>query len=281
MSRKNVSLGGLVVALLLGVGQARGQGGMGGDTSGGYRPPQPQLPETSSPQGQPAHLTLSSWMLYPRGDGCCGPLCGGPIGGEVFLQSGVSFPVGGGVFGDVLRPGWDIEGGVRSLFFDTGCEAATAVTLSLSNINNNATDPRTVPYRINNLAATVNGVTPKVTIPVTVAGLNRTYVNLSIGREWWLWGPADADCTNFRVGVDGGGRYGTERLELQELPHVKDVIGGLFAAVHADFEWTCGGCVWQAGVRGEYSYTWSDILKTGNNTDTQELNLLFRAGVRY
>jgi hypothetical protein len=279
MSRKNVSLGGLVVALLLGVGQARGQGGTGGDTSGGYRPP--QAPETPSPQGQPAQLTLSSWMLYPRGDGCCGPLCGGPIGGEVFLQSGISFPVGGGVFGQTLHTGWDIEGGVRSLFFDTGCEAATAVTLSLSNVHNNSTSQDTFPYQINNLAATVNGVTPKVTIPVTVAGLNRTYVNLSLGREWWLWGPADADCTNFRFGVDGGGRYGTEKLELGQLPHVKDVIGGLFAAVHADFEWACGGCVWQAGVRGEYSYTWSDILKTGNNTDTQEINLLFRAGVRY
>src|SRR5438105_5022461 len=62
---------------------------------------------------------LSSWITYCR-NGCHFPLGGdGPIGYEVYLRPGFNFPIGGGFFGKTLRDGWAIQGGGRTLFFDT------------------------------------------------------------------------------------------------------------------------------------------------------------------
>jgi hypothetical protein len=59
------------------------------------------------------------------------------------------------------------------------------------------------------------------------------------------------------------------------------VVGGLFLSLHSDVEVPCGCCIFQAGVRAEYGYIWSDILQRHNDTDLESINLLFNAGLRF
>jgi hypothetical protein len=164
MNVKGVCLSGLVAALV-GLGTVHGQqpqapsggtststpyqtvpgGGATSDsrTSAGDTA-QPSDSTATGGQGAPPPAPvnpggLSSWLVYPRAPGCCGPVGGnGPIGSEVYLRTGASIPVGGGIFGDVLDVGWAIQGGGRALFFNPAANAAWTVDLSLSNYHYNA-----------------------------------------------------------------------------------------------------------------------------------------------
>ncbi len=146
-----------------------------------------------------------------------------------------------------------------------------------------------------------------------IEALNRTFVNIALGRDWYLFQPAHTylsclgggcggngcnDCggLTWRVGIDGGARYGTAKLDLHGIQapnattgtemlvgvrHRTDTIAGAFVAVHSDVEYPCGCCTFQAGIRFEWDYTWMDILQEQNNTDVQDLNLLFTLGARF
>jgi hypothetical protein len=347
MSAKSVCLGGLVAAFL-GAGLARAQvnqspsvgGEMGGlDVSptnpGAIISDSPKLPGNvpfySGPQSlqtpgsaganppPAARATLSSWILYPRSAGCCGPTGGnGPIAEELFLNVGPSFNIGGGILGNALDTGWDIEGGARTLFFNTACDAAWTVSFSVSNINNHAgdqtekvnvtglttgqtgivsTSATTGLPTINTLRALQFGINPTLldgttsqvlgNFPLTVRSLNRTYANLGVGRDWYLWGPAHVEgisageLPNLRVGVEVGGRWGTEELEVNETTRRMDTIGGTYFAIYGDVEYPWHCCVFTAGLRTEYGYTWTDILQHQNRTDIQDLNVLLTLGVRF
>ena len=287
MNMKRVSLGGLVVTLLC-------IGGVWADdmpstpisTSG------PSLPAPGS-DAAPAMdgplpgggLRTSNWMAYPRCAGCCGPVgANGPLGYEIYVRNGISFPVGGNPFGTKLDAGWDVEVGARTLFFNPERDAAWTVDLSVSNVHNGSND-FTTTYGLTNVQPGPQGSGTTIpAIQVGVRDLNRTYVNVAGGREWYLWGTADASKpdVNWRVGFDLGGRYGTEKLEMTNfLIHRTDVIAGMFGSVHTDLEipWRC--VIFQAGIRAEYGYTWGDILQSQNDSDVQELNLLFTLGARF
>src|SRR5207247_188290 len=96
---------------------------------------------------------------------------------------------------------------------------------------------------------------------VTVSGLNRTFVNLGMGREWYMWHSANTPGNNWRMGMDFGGRYGSEKADFHEIRHRTDVVGGVYASLHTDLEIPCGCCIFQCGLRGQWAYTWSDILQ--------------------
>jgi hypothetical protein len=285
-----------------------------------YSGPQSLLPPTTeAPAPPPGHYQLSSWMLYPRSPGCCGPTGSfGPIAAELFFQVGPSFPIGGGAFGHEFGVGWDIEGGARTLLFNPQCDAAWAIVVSASNINNHASD-QSEKFNLNGLTtgqtglvitnpatglpsinasraaiyginpSTLNGTTTQVLpqFPVTVRELNRTYVSLGLGHDWYLWGPAHVvgispgELPNLRVGVEFGGRWGTADLRLNEITNREDTIGALYCAVYSDFEYPWHCCVFMAGLRLEYSYTWDDVLQHQNPSDAQDINLLVTAGVRF
>lgn len=223
-------------------------------------------------------------MLYQRPGGCCGPVGGdGPIGGQLYARTGVSLPIGGGFLNNVLAPGWDIEMGIRTLFFNPAQDSAWVFDIGVSNIYNNASD-KSSKVDLLNVSSTVNSTTTTIpSVPVSVGNLNRTYLNLAGGKEWYLWGNADPHDkhSNMKAGVDLGGRWGTEKIDLNEIEHRTDTIGGVFFAAHADYETPCGDFLFTAGVRVEYSYTWSDILQHQNRTDIEELNVLLTAGVRF
>jgi hypothetical protein len=347
MRAKSVCLGGLVAAFL-GAGLARGQGptspSAGGQMPGietgpvdsgaiiedsprvpgnvpFYDGPQSlRSPGTDSPSVAPeGRTTLSSWILYPRSPGCCGPTgLFGPIGEELFLDGGLSFVVGSSIFGHALGVGFDVEGGARTLFYNPACDAAWTVSFSVSNNFNHAfdetekanvsgltagqtglvtTDPTTGLTTINSARAqqfginpnSLNGTTTQVlpSFPLTPRNLNRTYANLGLGREWFLWGPAHVDglnngaLPNWKVGFEFGPRWGTADLEVNEVTHLTETIYAAYVAIFTNFEYPWHGCVFTAGIRGEFGYTWCDILQEQNRTDLEDINLLLTVGVRF
>jgi hypothetical protein len=186
---------------------------------------------------------------------------------EVQVQAGASIPFGSGIFGDTLDTGWMIRGNSRALFFNQPQTAAWAFDLGLSNIYNDGRNPQ--------IQVPVAGV------PRSIQSLNRTSVHLGAGREWYLSGDGSGSGPAWRVGVDGGGRWGAAKLEVFGQRFVTDVIGAVYASVHSDLEIPCGKWILQVGLRAEWDYTWSDILPAANNSDIQSINLLGGLGVRF
>jgi hypothetical protein len=259
-------------------------GAVRGQTPGATLPTDPVPPSSgggiSEVAPQPARpFTLSSWI---RGDdfGCCGEAHGGPIDTELFFRTGPSLVAGNGTVADVLQTGIYVQGGARVLFFDQSAANAWTVELGIANIYNHAHAPTTytgIPLNI-----LVTGSTGPVKTLATLTEVDRTFVDLAGGREWYLSGSAiSKGCTNWRIGFDAGGRWGSESADFNEIKHRTDTIAGIFAAVHTDIEIPMGCAVFQAGFRIEYGYTWSDILQIQNNSDVQDVNLLFTIGIRY
>jgi hypothetical protein len=205
----------------------------------------------------------------------------GPIQSETYVRTGASLPIEGAYFGHTLETGWMVQGGARVLFFDPPQENAWTVDFSVSNIYNHG-QRSDLPsfFPVLNVPSNVLGGSPIAlfNFPVTVHNLNRTFANAAFGRELYLWGAANSDDITCRVGWDLGGRYGTAKLELNEIQHRTDVIGGVFFAVHSDAEIPWGRNLLIAGFRLEWDYTWSDIL---HEADVQDLNILITAGVRF
>ncbi len=205
----------------------------------------------------PASEGVSSWLAYPR-PGCCGEVgrCGGAIDSELFLRSGSSVPVGGGLFGSVMKPGWDFEVGVRVLLFNKPEDAAWTAELGLTNTNYvTTTKKQAIIDNYNSLSSNGAGGTNTTVIPefpVTPRGLNNTTVDLSLGREFYLWGNGAPSCKtkepSWRAGFDIGGRWGSSKLDLEEILHKTATVGGMFASIHTDVDIPCGCCIIFAGV---------------------------------
>jgi hypothetical protein len=264
------------------------------------------------PKDPEPHVGLSSWITYD-GPECCGPVGGnGPIRMEPYLRIGTNFALGSGVFGKALEPGWEVEGGGRTLFFNVERDAAWTIDVSLSNTFNLTTDAPTqfslqniiVSTGTNSLTGTtqtaranfIPGVTKLTRLQpnsqtnfnfnapgVSVKSLNRTGANLYLGREWYLWGCAgNCNSTNWRIGADVGGTWGTEKVEIRELRHRTGVYEGFDLAFHTDWEFPCNcGCIFLVGARLVWDYEWSHVLQDQNDAKITDLNLLFTFGVRY
>jgi hypothetical protein len=234
------------------------------------RVPAPAPAETVPPLQNPGP-GLSRWLVYQT-PGCCGNVgCDGPIFAELYLLTGLEIPAEGKVFGHVLETGWVTQGGGRTLFFNPAMDRDWNIDFSISNILNHGQHSDII-VPVNLASGTQN---------VSIRELNRTYANAALGREWYFRRPPDAWIHTWRVGGYAGGRLGTEKLELNEIPHRTDVIAGLFVGLNADVEIPCGGCcVFLAGMRVEWGYGWSDILRP-TDSDIQDVNFLFTAGVRF
>jgi hypothetical protein len=228
---------------------------------------------------------LSDWITYRRDDGCvCAPANGKHLQVEVYWRTGISTPVGGGLLNDELNPGWRIEGGGRSLWFEPSFTRAWTIDAHILNVHNGGDGRTRVPLSL----LVVNDQTGNAQrvnfgqggIPgVTIAARNRTMVGLGVGREYYLLEPANVVGNLWRIGWDFGGRYGSEKMDFNEIRHRTRVLENMFAAAHTDLEFPCCGCMWSAGFRLEWSYTWSTILQTQH--DMQDINTLFTFGVRY
>ena len=251
--------------------------------------PGPQPGQADAPMSPPTGPRLSDYILGTQPD-CCGPLGNdGALSTEIYVRSGVSVPLQSGYFGHTLTPGWDIQGGGRILLFNTSGDAAWTADLSISNVSNHG-QHSDMPAFLSLLFTDPNtGTTSHVPVLVTVRSLNRTFVNLALGREWYIWAPA-ANCPTcgrmaegptWRVGFDAGGRWGTERMEFNGLQHRTEVIEGAFVAVHTDLEVPCGGWIFVVGGRIEWDNTWMHTLLQDTPENLQNLNFLATVGVRY
>lgn len=271
----------------------------------GGPPPGAPVPSAGTVDGAvptPLPHRLSDWIIGARSADCCGPAGGdGPLCMELYTRTGVSFIIDSSFLGRTLKPGWLIQGGGRTLFFNPEGDAAWTIDLGLSHsVNAGKHDDRKavlldiiVPE---STADPFTGQVRNVRVPrvlVTTRRLHRTFVNFGFGREWYLSGMApgccggvnncaDASCGNtWRAGFDIGGRWGSANLELNEIRHRTDVIGGLWVALHSDLEVPCGCCIFTVGGRIEWDYTWSDVLQRQNNADVQSIQMLATFGVRF
>lgn len=238
--------------------------------------PLSELPPPQSPDLFPAPPEISSWRRYSRPD-CCGPIGGnGSVEMEIYTREGVSLPVSGRLLPHALNPGVFVEAGGRTLFFNPAQDAAWTADLSLSNIYNNGNRPNLTFVMLN---------PPQL---FNIREYNRTLVNATVGREWYIMGPTVNPGVSWRAGLDLGGSWGTSRLSLNHLlPETPndfwrrgDVIGAFLISAHTDIEIPFGSARLYTGFRTEWSYTWSDAL-LGQNCDIEEVNFLFTLGLRY
>ena len=223
---------------------------------------------------------------------CCGPVGGnGPVTYELFTRTGPTLIVGGSPdLSGAARFGWMVEGGGRSLFFNTANDAAWVAELSLMYAYNGANDrgldvfarqPR------NPQTGQLNG--PDQIQPFNLRGITRAGLNFAIGRDWFLNGPGVLgyeQAWNSRFGVDVGGNYGTIRVDLLPLANLDSYFRrystttGIQFAAHYTVEMPMGGWIAFAGGRVQYGLHHSNVVPplSGNY---QDLNLLLTAGVRF
>jgi hypothetical protein len=235
------------------------------------------------PGGAPGLSGLSDWILYRRpGSDCCDPGPLKPIYSEAYLRVGPSAPVGGNYLGRQLLLGWSIEGGFRALFFDQSTTNAWVVDIGVINTNNGALNPGAISVPLNVAQPPPNPVTGLntfSTVQATVHNYNRTMASLGIGREYYIWAPADASLGKWRIGWDGGGRYGSANMTFNEIRHRTRTAEAIYLAAHTDYEIPCGCCYIAIGLRCEWSYTWCTILQ--RQSDLQDITGLVTFSVRY
>jgi len=234
---------------------------------------------TTAPNIDEGHHELSNWITYGCATGnCLGPTgANGPLSYDLYFRTGLTQPVGGEFLGRLLNGGMAFDVGGRALFLNAERTGANVFDLGISNYNNKADiseslqNPLTIDFG------------NKTFHTVTVRSLNRTFFNLALGRESYLFQSIDAPGRKWSVGFDVGGRYGSAMMRFNEdhTGHLTDVIGGTFTGLYSNL--LCpvnhGACILEFGVRTEYSYTWSDIMR--RMSDLQDFNVLVTTGIRY
>jgi hypothetical protein len=241
-----------------------------------YSPP----PPTPEPPGH-----LSNWILYHQSDTCYCPVGGnGPIKCEFYINNGLSFPFGNSVYGQTLQTGWEIQGGLRTMFYNTTRDRAWYIDTGIGNTHNDTRQNELrIPLTI--IVPNAAGVPTLTTfgqgdIPgVTIRSLDRTYVNLGLGRSWYLR-PQTYDSWTVRIDADAGARYGSVDAKFHEIRHRSKPFESAYTGLQSNLEIPCGCCVFFGGLRAEFNYTWTHVLQA-NKANFPEVNLIFCTGVRY
>lgn len=244
-----------------------------------------------------------SWELYLRNGASI------PIGGGVFgdvLEAGWEVSGGGRalLYNTEQTKAWAIDLGINNIANRANSDP-TQIPMTVlvprpvntssttANINTNAQGVPVDPQFFSQSTATPTATYPSsAAIPVnfgtdprfpglTLKSLNRSFVNLGFGREWWLNAPSNDCCWLWRAGVDGGGRWGVARANFEEIRHRTDTMTGMYAAVHSDIEVPIGCCKFQFGVRGEWDWTWMNNILMQNDANIQSINILASLGIRY
>jgi hypothetical protein len=216
----------------------------------------------------------------------------GPISYELNTLVGPSLPVAGGGFKGRLEVGWEVGGDIRTLWFNRAGDAAWAIEFGLSYTYNRGKQQDTplevfARQPLNTTTGLPSG--PDQLAVFGIRGLNRSNLNISVGRDWFVDGPGyvGTDChINWRFGGDIGFRWGTGHVDL--VPQAdpgnyfrrSGITDSFFLGVHADREVNMGGWIFFSGLRVEYDYTWTNLIPDQNG-DLISINLLLYTGVRY
>jgi hypothetical protein len=237
------------------------------------------IPAVTERPALPAGSVCSAWN-GPGGTGCCGPIGGnGPIMSEIFLRNGAVLPVAGGIFNNVTGVGWMVSAGGRALFFNPIGSRALTAEFGIDYIYNNGT--RETEFDVLGLFASIREH-------------HRAGVHFAIGEEFYLFTPAYQNNCNWRVGLDVGGRFGAERVNFNvildnptagqnpiDFSRRNNTYSGVVIAFHTDFEYPLAGCrTFVAGLRGEWSYNWSDIIPN-IDTNEQDVTIMFTFGLKF
>jgi hypothetical protein len=211
---------------------------------------------------------------------------------ELFLDTGPSIPMGDSFIARSLDTGWLVSGGLRTLFFNPAETAAWNVDLGLNFMWNHGAHNEVqtrFPCVVNN--ADTGAVTTNFD-PVSMDNLYRTFVNLGVGREWFLLGPTFTGNNNWIAGIDGGLRYGVARIDLHVYDdplfggfvRTTDQLYGAYVGLHTDLEIPHNCCTYLIGLRTEWSgmYLRSGLLQnTINDQHLYDVNFLLTLGVRF
>lgn len=273
--------------------------------------PPGSLPLSSeSPVFSPANAS-SGMMALPQGGGsigstgtlcgsgacdtrmCCGPVgANGPVTYEVFFRTGPDFVIGGSSdFSSATRFGWSVGGGGRSLFFNPQHDAAWVLELGGGYTYNDGDAGRILDVFTPAPIDTTTGrpSRPDELHPFTVRSLHRSYFSYAIGRDWFLNGPGTTSLEagpNRRFGVDVGGRWGYAHADLIPVENPAQylrkshVFHGLTIGTSYGWERPMGTWILFAGVRGEWSFSWMNILPPVN-TNLSNLGAQGFAGIRF
>jgi hypothetical protein len=200
----------------------------------------------------------------------------GPIGQELYFNTGLNMALGNGIFGLYTHPGWMIDTGGRALWFNVPNSGAMTGAIGFTYQENiGKQDAPTYKF---------------FGIDVRTRSLIRCSAVSRVGYDWFRQGQGPFGWGNtFRFGADVGGRWGTEILYLDVINDPvqnttfrrrSDVFGGVVAGIHADIEIPMRSWVWFGGLRWEYGYNWSNLLP-GQNSNIHDINTLMEFGFRY
>jgi hypothetical protein len=258
------------------------------------KPAQEFSSDRGSEPAPPEPMRTSRW-LTPTPCLCEGSGESPPIAAEVYFQTGASIPINSwfnhaDALGRDMRSGFVVQGGVRTLFFNDPATRAWVIDASISHVSNGQDPTVRYPLRVLDFTGNTDPLTgqPEVkriqfgtpTRPgLEIRDTERTFVNLGLGQDYYAWTSADAPGRHWRFGWDSGGRYGTLSQEYNLIKHRTDVCAGFFVGLHSELEASTRWGIFTAGVRTEWSYTWTDILQ--HSSDIQEINVMMTVGLRY
>lgn len=232
----------------------------------------------------------------------------GPLTYEWVSYTGPSFPILGGVLNNRLNVGWMVGTDARTLFFNQTQDAAWVLVLGYSYIFNKGQDERHMPLDV----ATPRqrqAINPVTGFPqfdgsgnavfernpidglatYTVHSFQRQTFNFGLGRDWWLNGPATVGAeqgSNWRFGAEAGGRRGTGHINLIPIDnrtnHLRraGVHHGFYLGTALTYERAFGNTILYTGLRWQWGYNWMNYVLPQDG-DTQDMNLLLSAGIRF
>lgn len=223
--------------------------------------------------------------------------CGGPLGAngavsyEGYVRTGPSIVAGGGALSDILKTGWNVQVGSRTLFFNVPGDAAWVLDLGLGYTRNRG--PRlertTSAFLLPDPDPQTGELGPDVLATVGVRALRRSSLNFAVGRDYFLYGPGvvgQEGYGNVRLGWDVGGRWGTTSIDLEPADDPggyrrrHDIYHGLFLGTQFNWEKPVGAWTFLVGTRLEWSYYWMNILPPQQG-DFRDVNILMMFGIRF
>lgn len=269
---------------------------VGGQTSGVPLGAVPASVDTlTAPVTQPGlpGAVYSPWC----GDSPVGSACNGPVGAngavsyEGYVRTGPSLIGGGGELSAILKTGWNVQVGSRTLFFNTPGDAAWVLDLGLGYTRNRGQrlERTTQAFIVSDPDAQTGARGGDVLVELGIRGLSRSSLNFAVGRDYFLNGPGvvgQEGFGNIRVGWDVGGRWGTTSIDLEPVDDPggyrrrQDVYHGLFLGTQLNWEKPVGGWTFLIGGRVEWSYYWMNILPPRDG-DFRDINILMMFGVRF
>jgi len=221
--------------------------------------------------------------------GCNGPVgANGPITYELYIRTGPNILASANAFKDAINNGWTVQGGGRTLFFNTQRDAAWVIDLGLGYTRNDG-NGLNAPVNIAPSSLKFGSVGDDAPQPFGVRFLNRTSFNYGLGRDIWLNGPGavgEETFGNWRLGADVGGRYGTASVGFEPASEPggsrrrQAIYNGVYVGTGLNWEKPFGATTLFAGIRAEWGYNWMNML-IPNNSDISDVNILMNFGVRF